>query len=192
MAKCKLFLILLSTSSFFIGCATYDKEITTYNKLSMEMFNGDYEVKISEESKLNLFSILDILYREESVLPKFDFEKEFRLRINLISDDSIQMTLFEKDSFMVRSNKVITKNIKIKSTENNQIFLKNSNYKRHNIPFILGGFDVLKTRLKFDDNGNLIIDSVSKSYGALLFFIWSGKPTMHYSTHYKRITGFKD
>ena len=79
-------------------------------------------------------------------------------------------------SFYSNRIKLTERKIRIK-IQANYIYLKNSNVKLHNIPFILGGYDYLKTRLAIDSNGNLIIDSVGYGVGAALFLFWSGTNT---------------
>ena len=172
-----------------VVCATFDKveSNTTISAINLnkESFNGEYEIEIDNTDKSKIYLILDMLDRDNAHRHSIDKTNKYWLKIQILDNDLLQLTLIEKNPIRIESESKLTKEIKIKAFEDNYIYLDNENIKRHNIPFILGGYDMLKCRLTIDVNQNLIIDSISGGMGAFLFFIWSGEQTMENSYTFK-------
>ncbi|MBC8173643.1 MAG: hypothetical protein H7X71_07045, partial [Chitinophagales bacterium] len=125
-------------------------------------------------------SILEILYRPPNVWPRIDTSSNYRLVINSENNDLLSLALYSDKSI------VIERKIRIKKIKNDYVYLRNSNIKLLNIPFIFGGYDYLKTRFAVDKEGNLIVDSVDYGIGCALIIICSGTPTTQTTYLYEK------
>jgi hypothetical protein len=166
------------------GCASLPKESVNIPKKEIQdkltVLDGRYNVEIVNGNYGKINSIIAIINRTTEDWPTIDTNEAHFLGIETVTDRSVLFTLYENENIL------ISKTIKIKSIKDNYIYLKNNNVKIHNIPFILGGYDYLKTRLSIDQKGKLIIDSVDYGIGSFMFVIWSGTPTMKSSYTYEK------
>lgn len=165
------------------GCASLPKDSKYVQKVNiqnnLEVLNGDFYVDISNSNYGEINRIIEIINRNSSKWPDIELDKKYKLTIRVLDKEKVNIGLWKNE------NLLIEKSIKFKEKDN-YICLKNNNIKLHNIPFILGGYDLMRARLALTDKGDLIIDTVRYGIGSLLFVIWSGSPKMQsFNIYYK-------
>ncbi len=166
-----------------VGCASlpYDSlEIpkTRVNE-SLDMFNGRYEVGFDDENYGQISENIVLINPRFGYRQELDLSRKHNLDVEVIGDKAVVLT------FVENLEPLVTDTIPITLVEGNYIYLK-KNFKRHNLPFICGGYEYLSSRLAIDNTGNLIIDSVGYGVGSFMFLIWSGTPTYRTTYTYRR------
>lgn len=111
-----------------------------------------------------------------------------------IALDSLQYCSFQIDfpserqmqlTYLKRGLPVHKYTLRYRYREDGCVYVKNKNFKVIGLPYLLGGVDVRRLRLRMDGE-LLVIDEVHHSSGALLFVIGDAK-TWRYSDKYRRI-----
>lgn len=100
---------------------------------------------------------------EENIAKTIDNEVEIKIRTG--NNNEI--------SFYTLKNKEIIDSITFKYKIKNDgfLYLKDSNFKINNVPFLFGGFEINRRRLGLNEKGNLIFESSYYIYGAILVII---------------------
>lgn len=183
LMKIKHLLLIITIIFLNIGCASLPKESLDYGKQKLEsnatLVNGFYNIKLSKNDFSQMNRLVEIINRHNEEWPDINPEYSYRLLLEVLDDKHIKLSLFENGLPTIETT------VKYKIKDEHYLYLKNKNFKRHNIPFILGGYDYRKVRLAINNDGDLILDSVHYGIGSFLFIIWSGNPTMRYSSIYK-------
>lgn len=188
--------------SFFIlilltSCASYSKkefktELSILNESNVNIINGKYEAfpfyQFGNQNNWNISDSLRIrnqLRAFELIQNKYHLEKEIDsfnyniVEFKIINENNLHYKVFLNDS-------IISEGSYEYKLKKGMIKLKNSYYKCHGLPFILGGCENSRIRLGISKRGNLIINDSYDNYGALLFIIGAGSNSNN-TYEYKKI-----
>ena len=198
-------IILIST--ILIGCkstatfSNYDtnKEYKKLTETSLHELNGVYKhyahkrlfndtyPKINSKKYLRMHtSILNQVKNKNYYLARaYDTISKnqvnnYYVKIKIINTNKIEI-LFCENSKVLRSLNANGKLI-------NGIFnLDNDTSEYHGTPWIAGGGSSSKRRIGISKNGNLIVNDVSRDYGAFLFVFFGGDTSNSTTYEYERI-----
>jgi len=170
-----LALIILITS-----CSSYNGNAVAYYKYTLkpeeaEKLDGIYELNANKVYLSNglidscAVAPNDILNGNLRMIAINDSISKYQMRIQTLGSNQIKSTLI-KNGDVVDSSL-----IKGKITKKGMFHFRNNPVDCYGIPYILGGCSGSKTRIGIDYSGNLIVQNVSYSGGALLLLIGDGR-----------------
>jgi len=150
--------IILFLSIFLGSCATFKPatEIKYLPNSTLENINGkfDGESLIYSLDRKLLFNTLIL-----------DTLKFYKVELNLLSPKRLEAIYYADDIIFD------IKSFKVKSKNDDFLYLKNKNTKFVLIPYLLGRIDIQRARLAINEDGDLVFDASTFTNGAGLFVI---------------------
>jgi hypothetical protein len=171
------------------SCATFKSDyskIPALEKSNLNLINGRYEISsIENTNEFRSFEYHNFIRELDRSIWKdtlnIDSTKTNHLELKLINNRNLEVTHLEND------NVIKKRLIKVKYKKNGFLYLKNKNVKFKMIPYILGGLDVTRTRIKITKNKDLVLDVSNFQGGAAFLFMFLDWGTDRYRKTYKRV-----
>jgi hypothetical protein len=161
-----------------VSCASFSRKTKSIAKKpignNLQLLNGTYYV-----DTIGDYHVIEVVSRTSKERP-WKPNKEGLLTLKLDDNNALRFTYIENG--LIIEDKLI----KIKKVKKNYVYLRNKNVKIYNIPLILGGFDIQRTRLFIDETDSLVINTADVSFGSALLIIWGRKISMEDHHRYYR------
>ena len=197
--KQKTFIFIFSI--LFLGCAPFSKKIefkdySVLKENNLSKLNGVYEVKtfkairkfnnskpkISDNDSINRFSLFEIIKSTNKDI-RNDVDNntsDYTVRININNSEVMSFTLLKNEKAIDSAKvKYIIKD--------GFVYLKNKNFKTLGVPGLAGNFEVDRTKIGLNNDGNLIVYNSYYIYGAILFIIGDTRK-QSFGSQYKKKT----
>ena len=186
----KYFVIVVSGLFLFFGCSSFSDKHLNFRKINInnvDVLTGNYSIfaiKAPKEAYPYFDNANEKFYRKygrgKSDTIKFDsiHGGNFKILIKNAKEINLQ---FEQNNKILKSQ---TLEYIIK--DDGYLYIKNRNTIVKGIPYIFGGVDIRKVRIALSENGDLIINDIFASSGALLLIFGDAK-VWESTNNYKRI-----
>lgn len=187
--KMKTYLLWIVSILLFQSCATFkpiNPEQSALNKSNFHVLNGRYDANSTEHlEQFNSFEYQNFLREIDRKILRdtlnFDSTKSYQFELKTLSEKELQVTYFA-------NNETIRKRvIKTKWKNDGFLYLKNKNIKFSWIPYLLGGLRVKRTRIKLNEDQDLVFDVSQFQGGAAFFIIFPSWNTNRYTKTYERL-----
>ncbi|MRJ07572.1 hypothetical protein EDL99_01550 [Ornithobacterium rhinotracheale] len=170
----------------FQSCASFKepKINGTLNENNLSQLNGQYNDSVSSGGGLYVKKLSDVLDRNVNM---FDFKHDEKYVGKGITVD---LKVVSKNMLNVKfkkHNQIISdKNVKVKLKNDGFLYVKGKKFMIDFVPFVLGGWNVQKSRLTLNSDGNLYVESNYFFYAALFTVIGDWKTLRYESTFDKK------
>lgn len=171
---------------FFTSCASLEKNEYSKNNIFEEdksIINGTYKnIPNTGGNGFYVRDLVDVFERNRNMF-KFNDKKyenkNLKFKLNLISSKKINVKILHENTLL------FDKNLKIKIKNDGFIYLKEKRFMLDGIPFLLGGWNIQKSRFAIDKDNNLFVQSNYFFLNGILV-VFSDWKTIKYEMTFKK------
>ncbi|TYP96252.1 hypothetical protein C7447_1082 [Tenacibaculum adriaticum] len=167
------FIFLISFNLFFLGCASFSKDLTSdgtdlKSQTEFNKINGKYRIysKTDSLNKNNIFeSLTGIWWKSEKNKLELSNSKESFAKLTIINEKELKLDIFQNNERI--------KSDTLNGILRNGIFYLNQNLSISGLPYIFGTFTNDKKRIIVKDN-SILIDRIKHEFGAVAIIFPAG------------------
>ncbi|RMA67708.1 hypothetical protein BXY75_0018 [Ulvibacter antarcticus] len=179
---------------FLQSCATFNENFNNQiklNELNLSELDGRYEIVPSESQMIlknskkevknysDFYSKINKVTIENNIT--IDSLKKYYFQLSTMSDKTIKISYFE-------NNQIIKEQVLPTKLKNDgYLYVRTNKQNIRGVPFIVGGIDIVKSRMTLDNDQNLIFDQSEYSGGALFLIIFKGSSNYNYRYKFKEV-----
>lgn len=179
-------LLFILTTLFLTSCASLEKNKFSKNNFSEKdksIINGTYKnIPDTGGNGFYVRNLVDVFDRNRNMFQfnnkKYENEN-LKFKLYLISSKKINVKIFDENTLL------FDKNLKINIKDDGFIYLKEKRFMLDGIPFLIGGWNIQKSRFAIDKDNNLYVQSNYFFLNGILV-IFSDWKTLKYEMTFRK------